>query len=146
MTIDKQAFRLYALAGIACLAAAWLVAGRPSPIIIDRPAAPSPQRSVAPGPQPTASIELTGRHILEKTLISAFVPTGSTSKKCLLTLAESNAASPGATVFCAHRRYRGANGIIVRIYLAVAPPPTVIMQATVHHDGANRYGRPILYR
>jgi hypothetical protein len=93
----------------------------------------------------TASIELTGRHILDRQIISAFVPTGSTSKKCLLTLAESNSAAPGATVFCAYRRYRGANGVIVRIYPSAPPPASVRMEVTIYQQDARRYGRPILY-
>ena len=92
-----------------------------------------------------ASVELTRAQLGGEALISAFVATRSRSKKCLLTLAESSAAAPSTAAFCGYRRYRGANGVIVRIYLATPAPADLRMTVTVYHEGAKRYGKPILY-
>ena len=50
--------------------------------------------------------------------IRAFVPTDSTSPKCLVTLNESNnSAGPGATVYCGSRTYLGVEGVLISIFL-----------------------------
>jgi hypothetical protein len=78
--------------------------------------------------------------------LSAFVPTGSDSPACLVTLAESNFAVTGTTVYCGNRYFNGTWGIIVRVLFPSAVPSNdLILSTTVYQEGAQHYGAPVHY-
>jgi hypothetical protein len=84
--------------------------------------------------------------------IRAFIPTNSTSNKCLVTLHETPYEWDAITTFCAHRHFFNQDGILVSVFY----PPWVnledgahtgadfIISATVWHEGATMYGPPVL--
>ena len=108
-----------------------------------------------PGPQSLPATEyrdLTTAQIdpTVPTEIRAFIPTGSASPKCLVTLAEGiTPAGIGSTLFCGTRNYNGVDGIYVHIFLssAVTLPatPVYLLSVTVYQEAAKSYGQPTLY-
>ena len=79
--------------------------------------------------------------------LDAFVPTGSASALCLVTLSESNAFFVGPSpAICVPRTFQGQKGIriIVIPYFATFPSD-VTLSVTVYQQGAHRYGQPVLY-
>jgi Collagen triple helix repeat (20 copies) len=100
----------------------------------------------APGLAGAGVIELTGAELNGSGNIRAFVPTDSTSQKCLVTLNESNnSAFAGTTVYCGSRNYLGVDGILIGIFLLSPPPPNVLFVLTVYQESARRYGQPVFY-
>jgi hypothetical protein len=84
------------------------------------------------------------------TEIRAFIPTGSASPKCLVTLAESGtAAATGTTVYCGTRNYNGVDGVYVHIFLPSSVPipaaPVFLLAVTVYQEAAKTYGAPTSY-
>jgi hypothetical protein len=80
----------------------------------------------------------------EGTVVRAFVATGSLNNKCLATLAESNFASTGITMFCAPRNPSGHKGILVSVFFPNPPPDDLILDVTVYQEGARFYAKPVL--
>jgi hypothetical protein len=100
----------------------------------------------APGLAGAGFIQLSGAELNGSGNIRAFVPTDSTSQKCLVTLnEESNAALAGATVYCGFRNYLGVDGILISIFLPSPAPPNVLFGLTVYQESAQRYGQPAFY-
>jgi hypothetical protein len=77
--------------------------------------------------------------------VRAFVPTGSLSTNCLATLAESNFAIPGLSVFCAPRQFHGQEGLLFSVFSPQPIPTGLILSATVYQEHAHGYGPPVLY-
>jgi hypothetical protein len=84
--------------------------------------------------------------------IRAFVPTGSQSNKCLLTLGEFNAPLFSPTGFlgawataCAPRQLNGQNGVLISIFPGAPFPTGLYVSLTVWHEGARRYGTPVFF-
>jgi hypothetical protein len=75
--------------------------------------------------------------------VGAFVPTGSNSDKCLVTLSESNFATSGQTVYCGVRQVGGQFGIFVHVFLPVPAPEHFVMSLTVYQEFATGYGQPV---
>ena len=104
-----------------------------------------------PGPRgglgPTAYVEF-GNDEMEpnQQVLSGFVPTGSDSPACLVTLAESNFAVAGTTVYCGSRYFNGSWGIMVHVlFPATVPSSGLILSTTVYQKGAQHYGAPVHY-
>jgi hypothetical protein len=77
-------------------------------------------------------------------VIEAFVPTSSTSPKCLVTLGESGTiAAAGTTVFCGARNVGGQDYLYVHIFFNSSLPAQFDMTMTVFQEGARRYGEAI---
>lgn len=81
--------------------------------------------------------------------IRAFIPTNSTSHKCLVTLEETPHEWTALTTFCGYRHFDDQDGILVSVFY----PPWVdlfeygegfIISATVIQEGATWYGTPVL--
>ncbi len=80
--------------------------------------------------------------------VRAFVPTGSLHDNCLGTLAESNFAVPGISLFCAPRTFNGQNGILVSAFFSQPIPEELtdfLLAVTVYQEGARQYGPPIFF-
>ena len=91
-------------------------------------------------------IELTHDQLVANDFdIRAFVPTGSLSPNCLVTLAESNFAVPGISTFCAPRIVDGQNGVLVSLFFPTPPPADVCLAITLYQEHARGYGPPALY-
>lgn len=75
------------------------------------------------------------------TAVAAWVPTGSDSRKCLVTLLESNAASYGVTIYCGLRFVHGKAGVWIHIFLPFEPPPRFRIDVAVYQQGAEDYGK-----
>lgn len=79
--------------------------------------------------------------------VDAFIPTGSDSDVCLVTLGDSNGYSAGPSpAICVTRIFQGQKGvrIIVIPYFAQFPSD-LVLNVTVYQRGARRYGQPVLY-
>lgn len=99
-----------------------------------------------PGLARAGLIQLTGAEVNGSGNIRAFVPTDSTSQKCLVTLNESNnSAGPGTTVYCGSRNYMGVDGLLISIFAPSPLPPNVFFALTVYQESAQRYGQPVFY-
>jgi hypothetical protein len=99
-----------------------------------------------PGLASAGRVELTSAQRNPVGVIRAFIPTDSSSQKCLVTLNESaNAAQTGTTVYCGNRHYLGDDGVLVSIFLPTFPPDDVLFDLTVYQDSARRYGQPVYY-
>jgi hypothetical protein len=93
-------------------------------------------------------VNLTDQNIKWEQSLRAFVPTNSTSDKCLVTLAETRYEISALTTFCGYRQFDGQDGILVSVFY----PPWVdlqdgqhtgfIVSLTVFHEGATWYGPP----
>jgi hypothetical protein len=100
----------------------------------------------APGLASAAYVALNGAELNGSGNIRAFVPTDSTSPKCLVTLnEESNSVLAGLTVYCGSRNYLGVDGILISIFLPSPAPPNVYFALTVYQESAQRYGQPVFY-
>jgi hypothetical protein len=77
--------------------------------------------------------------------VRTFVPTGSLSNKCLATLAESNFAVPGISVFCGPREFQGQKGILFSAFFPQPIPAGLILSATVHQEDAHGYGPAVFF-
>jgi len=77
------------------------------------------------------------------TTVAAWVQTDSDSRKCLVTLLESNAATYGQTIFCGLRFVNGKPGVWLHIFLPFDPPPRFRFDVAVYQQGAEDYGKPI---
>jgi hypothetical protein len=76
--------------------------------------------------------------------MGGFIPTNSSSPKCLVTLSESpNFAIAGTTVYCGTRNRGGVNGIVVHLFLPFNAPPDVQIFLTVYQQDAQSYGAPV---
>ena len=81
-------------------------------------------------------------HLSHATGLAAFVPTNATGP-CLLTLAESNFAIPGTTVFCGIREIDGVSGVFIHVFLPEEPPPDALWLVNIYQVGARRYGAAV---
>ena len=74
--------------------------------------------------------------------MEAFVPTGSTGSKCLITLNESTFAVAGTTVYCGIREINGENGLFIHVFLPSSSPADVEFILSVYQNRAE-YGLPV---
>lgn len=77
--------------------------------------------------------------------VRAFVPTGSVSPNCLVTLSESNNATPGISVFCGAREFEGQKGILFSAFFPQPIPSGLVLSATIYQERARGYGAPVFY-
>jgi hypothetical protein len=91
----------------------------------------------------TGYVRLTEEHVLDDGTLGAFVYTGSSNRKCLLTPAESSFALAGTTVYCGQRLHNDRPGIWIHVFPPQEPPADFVMTFTVYQQGARMYGRPI---
>jgi len=77
------------------------------------------------------------------TTVAVWVKTGSESRKCLVTLLESKAATYGQTIYCGLRFVNGKPGVWLHIFLPFEPPPRFNFDVAVYQEGAEEYGRAI---
>ena len=79
--------------------------------------------------------------------INAFVPTGSDSPICLVTLGESNGYSAGPSpAICIPRLFEGQKGVRIIVIPYFVPFRTdLTLTVTVYQKSARRYGQPVLY-
>jgi hypothetical protein len=77
--------------------------------------------------------------------IRAFVSTDSSNPNCLATMAESNFAIAGISVFCSPRTFDDQQGVLVSALFPVPPPVDIELQVTLYQEQARRYGDPVLY-
>jgi hypothetical protein len=99
----------------------------------------------------TASLTLTSAQLdpLENNqVIRAFVPTGSNSPNCLVSLNETNSVALGTVAFCSLRTpasFGGVPGVWVSVFFPQPPAsPDFVVTATVYQQGATHYGAPVL--
>jgi hypothetical protein len=90
-------------------------------------------------------VELTEEHRTGPASVRAFIPTGSTSLICLVTLSESDVAMPGTTVFCAPRVVDGVAGVSVHILYPLDLPDQFVVSLALYQNDVKRYGEPVLY-
>ena len=76
--------------------------------------------------------------------VSAFVPTSSDGL-CQITLAESNFAVSGTTVYCGVRHVDGVSGLFIHIFLPDVPPSDAIWVVNLYQEFAHGYGDPVAY-
>ena len=80
-------------------------------------------------------------------VIRAFVPTGSSSKNCLVSMNDTTNVALGTITFCALRvdqSLGGVPGVLVSVFYPQPPAPNFNLTVTVHQDHARRYGAPVL--
>lgn len=103
---------------------------------------------VPPVPALVASINLTNAQVRpdNPALVQAFIPTGSKSVKCLLTMNETTFVHFGTQVFCGERDSPTyGSGVVITIdYFDQAVPPDYGTSLTLWQEGAKFYGQPIL--
>jgi hypothetical protein len=100
------------------------------------------------GPIGAGRVLLTQAQLLDPSTIRAFIETDSTSLPCLVTLAESNDAVPGQTVYCAPRDFSDHQGLLISVFYpqdAVPLPSDLVVVVTVYQEFAQQYGAPTLY-
>ena len=91
-------------------------------------------------------VDLTIDHVIPGSFdVRAFVETGSLSRNCLVTLAETNFVRRGWVVFCAPRNFLGHKGVLVSVFMNDPPPPDLIIAVTVYQERAHGYGPPVLF-
>lgn len=76
-------------------------------------------------------------------VVDAFVPTGSDQTGCVATLAESDFAVAGSTLYCNNREVDGVPGIRLALFLPQPAPADVVFQITVYQEFAREYGAPV---
>jgi hypothetical protein len=79
-------------------------------------------------------------------VVRAFVPTGSTSVNCLVSLNEQNSTS-FPVVFCGERNpfaFGGVPGVLVSVFYPEPVPPDFVLSVTLYQKGARKYGVPVL--
>jgi len=80
-------------------------------------------------------------------VIRAFIPTGSQSPKCLVTMNDTNNFAYGTVLFCGERApsgFGGIPGIWISIFFPEPVVPNLVMEVTVKQEGARYYGSPVL--
>jgi len=80
-------------------------------------------------------------------VIRAFVPTGSSSRNCLVTMNDTTNVALGTITFCALRvdqSLGGVSGVLVSVFYPQPPAPNFNLTVTVHQDHTRRYGAPVL--
>jgi hypothetical protein len=100
-----------------------------------------------PGIFTVGRVELTYAEVdpAARTEVGAFIPTNSSSGKCLVTLNESNAATHGTTVYCGTRHFNGVDGVYVHVLLPDVAPAGLLIDISVYQESAQQYGMPVLY-
>lgn len=86
----------------------------------------------------------TADHAPEPSQISAFVATHSAGP-CQITLAESNFAVAGTTVYCGVRNVNGVDGLFVHIFLPEAAPGDAFWIVNLYQEFAKGYEPPVLF-
>jgi hypothetical protein len=79
-------------------------------------------------------------------VVRAFVPTGSTSVNCLVSLNEQNSTS-FPVVFCGERNpsaFGSVPGVLVSVFYPEPVPPDFVLSVTLYQQGAKKYGAPVL--
>jgi hypothetical protein len=77
-------------------------------------------------------------------LVLVFVPTGSKSVNCLVTLNDTTFVVLGTQVFCAQRTSRTlGRGVVVTIDYFQTVPPGYTLNFTLWQQGVTHYGQPI---
>jgi hypothetical protein len=96
-----------------------------------------------------ANVVFTSAQLTENRFaVVAFVPTGSSNDPCLVTLAESNFAIPGISVFCGPPTFEGRKGIGITVSFPQPIPDDLtdfVLSVTVYQEGARGYGTPVFY-
>jgi hypothetical protein len=103
--------------------------------------------SVAHTPSPVGQmgyISLNDSELVAPDLIRAFVPTGSTDQRCIVTFSESTIDSVGPAPFCGARTVNGVAGVLITIPLE-GPTDHVYLALTLFQQFAKSYGQPTLY-
>jgi hypothetical protein len=82
-------------------------------------------------------------------VLRAFIPTGSTSVNCLVSLNEigTNAFPAGISAFCGERApfaFGGVPGVLVSVFFPQPAPPDLVLSMTLYQKGAQKYGPPVL--
>ena len=99
-------------------------------------------------PAIVASINVTNAQVLPDapSLVRAFIPTGSSSVKCLVSMNETTFVSSGAQLFCGQRTSaQYGQGILITInYFQDTVPANYGTSLTVWQAGARYYGPPIM--
>ncbi len=130
------------LTGCAVAVAAVIIATRGA-------TAQSPPVTLPAYPIGAARVEFTDAQLTSNRFaVRAFVPTGSLNLNCLTTLAESNFAIPGISVFCAPRSFNGQNGILISAFFPQPVPGELtdfVLVVTVYQEGARQYGTPVFF-
>lgn len=94
------------------------------------------------------SINLTNAQVLPDapSLVRAFIPTGSGSVKCLVSMNETTFVESGAQLFCGQRTSPTYGpGILITInYFSQPVPPEYGTSLTIWQQGARYYGNPIM--
>ena len=104
-----------------------------------------------PGLAPnTVSLALGNAHVdplQNNQVVRAFVPTGSRSPQCLVTLNETNNFAFGTVVFCGEREPAGLGGVpgvmISVFFPAPVRSPDFFLSVTLYQRGASTYGAPV---
>ncbi len=134
--------KLGVLSGCAVAIVAMIMAARGAP-------AQGPPVTVPSHVLRADTVEITADELTsDRTVVRAFVPTGSSSPRCLATLSETNWPMPGISVFCAPRGFNGQAGIVVSAFLSQQIPedlPNYVLLVTVYQEGAKEYGTPVLF-
>lgn len=97
----------------------------------------------------TVSLNFSTAQMVDSQTVRAFVPTGSKSGNCLISLNEigTNFFPTGITVFCGEREpsaFGGVPGILVSVFLPQPVPPDFVMSVTLYQQGAKAYGPSVL--
>ena len=90
-------------------------------------------------------VELSHAQVTNDFDIRAFVATDSLNPNCLATMAESNFAVPGISIFCAPRIVNGRSGLLVSAFYPSPPPPDLGLTITLYQESAQGYAAPVLY-
>ncbi len=109
----------------------------------------------------TGHVTFTNSELFDAFTIRAFVPTGSTSKNCLLTLGETNwgpvfdwehgnptGQNYDITMFCGARVVDGVAGVLVSLMFNGhwdPVPEQLGVDVTIYQEGAKGYGTPKPY-
>jgi hypothetical protein len=92
-----------------------------------------------------ARVELSHAQVTNDFDIRAFIATDSLNPNCLVTMAESNFAVPGVSIFCAPRILDGQRGVLVSAFYPSPPPPDLGLTITLYQESAHGYAAPVLY-
>jgi hypothetical protein len=89
------------------------------------------------------SVHLTAGYADEAgTALRAFVPTGSTSDRCLMTINEISDPSAGVTLQCSPRTFDERDGIELLIWLPTQVTTGFQMDVNIYQEFATGYGAP----
>lgn len=110
--------------------------------------APVAAAQVIPGvPIGAATVTLDYSVVAPTGNVSAFIPTGSGSDVCLVTLGDGNIYFAGPSpAICIHRTFQGRDGIVLIVipYFGTLPAD-MVLRVTVYQQGAHGYGQPVFY-